>query len=486
MSVFDAAGDNGAFYGVTYPAASPEVVGVGGTSLSITQTGQSSGETGWVYGGGGYSQAFALPTYQQGDGFSGNVNDQRTNPDVAADADPNTGVAIYDPYDFGTATPWAEIGGTSLATPLWAGMAAVADQGRVAGGGTPLGSTAMLTDLYQLDQLDPGDFHDVTQGYNGYNAGPGYDLVTGLGTPKANLLIPDLVALGLARNSSIATEPPPTVVTSATFGIIATATDAFGVIDPDYDGTATLTLATGPSGATFKTVTAPVIDGKAVFSNLSLTKKGGGYTFKVAMTGLTSTVTSPVAVIAPQAGTGYFYPLPVSNSLGADVAAADTDTFATNVITLSVSSIPYSVTGGQVVIDNGSNLRSKTFTIVGQGESTSVINAESTGRVFEVVGTSAISVVVQSLSIVGGRAVDGGILGGGVALGGGLLIDGGNVALSNVALMNNAASGAVGAGGAVGRSATAGHPHGAGPAATAAPEATRGAAASTWPRATSL
>ena len=357
VSVFDAAGDNGAFYGVTYPSASPEVVAVGGTSLSFTQTGQWSGETGWVDSGGGYSYAFALPAYQQGDGFSGNVNDQRTNPDVAADADPNTGVAIYDPYDFGTATPWAEIGGTSLATPLWAGMAAVADQGRVAAGGTPLGSTAMLTDLYDLDKLDPGDFHDVTQGNNGYIASPGYDLVTGLGTPKANLLIPDLVALGLARKSNIATEPPPTVVTGATFGIIATATDAFGVIDPDYDGTATLTLATGPSGATFKTVTAPVIDGQAVFSNLSLTKKGSGYTFKVAMTGLTSTVTSPVAVIAPQAGTGYFYPLPVSNGLGADVAAADTDSFASNVITLSVSSIPYSVTGGQLVIDNGSNLQ---------------------------------------------------------------------------------------------------------------------------------
>ena len=186
-----------------------------------------------------------------------------------------------------------QVGGTSLATPLWAGMAAVADQGRVAAGGTALGSTAMLTDLYQLDQFDPGDFHDVTQGYNGYAAGPGYDLVTGLGSPKANLLIPDLVALGLARNSSIVTQPPPTVVTSATFGIVATATDAFGTIDPDYNGTATLTLATGPSGATFTTVTAPVIDGQAVFSNLSLTKKGSGYTFSVAMTGLTSTVTEP-------------------------------------------------------------------------------------------------------------------------------------------------------------------------------------------------
>ena len=137
-------------------------------------------------GGGGYSQVFTIPSYQQNDGFSGN-NGMRTNPDVAADADPDTGVAIYDPYDFGTATPWVQVGGTSVATPLWAGMAAIADQGRVLGGGQPLGATPMLTDLYNLDKLAPADFHDITQGNNGYPAGPGYDLVTGLGTPKANL-----------------------------------------------------------------------------------------------------------------------------------------------------------------------------------------------------------------------------------------------------------------------------------------------------------
>ena len=150
-----------------------------------------------------------------------------------------------------------QVGGTSLATPLWAGMAAIADQGRVLAGGKPLGSTAMLTDLYDLAKLAPGDFHDITQGNNGYSAGPGYDLVTGLGTPKANLLIPDLAALGLASKATIATQPPPSVVAGASFGIIASATDSFGVTDLGYNGTATLTLASGPSGATFTPVTVP-------------------------------------------------------------------------------------------------------------------------------------------------------------------------------------------------------------------------------------
>ena len=459
--MFAATGDDSAIYGVTYPSASPEVVGVGGTTLDLTPGGEWSNELGWSLGGGGYSQAFALPAFQQADGFAGNASDQRTTPDIAADADPNTGVAVFDPYDFGTATPWAEVGGTSLATPLWAGMAAIADQGRVVVGGKALGSTAMLADLYDLDNLTPGDFHDVTQGNNGYAAGPGYDLVTGIGTPKANLLIPSLAAFGAASQSSIATEPPPSVVTGATFGIVASATDSLGVIDLGYDGTATLSLASGPNGASFTPVTVPVTDGMAIFTNLSLgNKKGSGYTFRVSMTSLAASLTTPVAVVAPQAGTGYFYPIPLSNSLGSSVAAADSNSLANEIITLSVSSIPYSVTGGQLLIENGSALKSKSITIVGQGESSSVVSALSTSRVFEIVGTSSLSVSVRSLTISGGRATDGGILGGGTATGGGLLIDGGNVALSSVAVSGNAASGAAGAGGAAGNSATAAHPTG--------------------------
>ena len=106
------------------------------------------------------------------------------------------------------------------------------------------------------------------------------------------------------------------------------------------------------------------------------------------MTGLASASTNPVTVTSAKSGTGYYYPLPVSSSLGTDVAAADSNRLASNIITLSISSIPYAVTDGQLVIDNSSSLESKSFTIVGQGESSSVINAEATSRVFEIVGTS--------------------------------------------------------------------------------------------------
>ena len=144
VALFASSGDSGTGYGVIYPSASPEVVSVGGTSLYLNSNNTYNSETAWgfpgdpYYGsGGGYSQAFSIPTYQQGDGFAGN-NGQRTNPDVAADADPDTGVAVYDPFDFGSSTPWVQIGGTSLSSPLWAGMASIIDEGRTLAGGQSL------------------------------------------------------------------------------------------------------------------------------------------------------------------------------------------------------------------------------------------------------------------------------------------------------------------------------------------------------------
>ena len=92
--------------------------------------------------------------------------------------------------------PWGEYGGTSIGSPMWAGLIAIADQARAAKGETTLdGPTQLLPALYQISQTDPHAFQDITQGNNGYSAGPGYDLVTGLGTPNAQNLIPDLVKI---------------------------------------------------------------------------------------------------------------------------------------------------------------------------------------------------------------------------------------------------------------------------------------------------
>jgi hypothetical protein len=190
------AGDAGA--PASYPAASPNVLAVGGTALSLGAGGSRAGETAWSDGGGGPSSYEAQPAYQWGVAPSGTAT--RTTPDVAYDADPNTGFAIYDSYNFSSYAPWAVYGGTSAGAPQWAALVAIADQGRaLAGRGSLDGPGQTLPALYQLPA---GDFHDVTGGTStgtpNYSAGPGYDFVTGRGTPIADLVVAGLVNFGVA------------------------------------------------------------------------------------------------------------------------------------------------------------------------------------------------------------------------------------------------------------------------------------------------
>jgi hypothetical protein len=463
-----ASGDNGAIAttpgggasggGPIYPSTSPNVVAVGGTSLYLNSAEAWSTETGWSYGsdayagqiasGGGISAVELKPAYQQGVQQS---NKYRTTPDIAADADPTTGIALFDPYDFGAETPFAVYGGTSLATPLWAGMVAIANQGRALNGAPPLtGYSQTLPALYNLPATD---YHQITVGYNGFNAGPGYNLVTGLGSPKANLLIPQLAAYGLAKQAAVTTEPPASVVAGGSFGLVVSAQDANGNTDLAYNGTATLSLKNPPAGVQFTPMSVPVVNGQAVFSGLVLSKAGTGYVFQVTIPGLASktVTTSAVAVTAPTPGVGVFYPLPFESSLQAAINAAETDHLASNVIALAVSTAPYAVTGGPILIQPSGS--AQTLTIVGQGQSSTIISAEQSGRLFEIGGPgSSPSIVFQNLTIEGGVATDSGGLGlpGAPAVGGAMVIDGGSVSLTNVAVLNNEAGGAHGVNGVPG------------------------------------
>jgi subtilisin-like proprotein convertase family protein len=193
VTFFASTGDDGQPGG--YPAYSPNVVGVGGTSLFLNGNNYSS-ESGWNGSGGGISLYESKPAYQSAVTQSAT---KRTSPDVSMVADPATGVAVYDSWDFSAANGWFNVGGTSLATPLWAGLMAVTDQLRAANGlGTMDGASQTLPRLYQLPA---SDFHDVTSGSNGFAAGPGYDLVTGRGSPVADLLIPALASVGNASGT---------------------------------------------------------------------------------------------------------------------------------------------------------------------------------------------------------------------------------------------------------------------------------------------
>jgi len=185
-----ASGDAG--HSVGYPAASPYVVGVGGTSLTVNSTtGAWVSETAWSDSSGGLSAFETEPSYQSGVQTSG----MRGVPDVAYDGDPNTGVPAYSSWACADCyTGWGQWGGTSIGTPQWGALFAIADSERNAASKARL--TLPQTDLYPLAE---GDYHDIVSDTNGScgvlcSAHTGYDLVTGLGSPKANLLIPALVA----------------------------------------------------------------------------------------------------------------------------------------------------------------------------------------------------------------------------------------------------------------------------------------------------
>ncbi|MGC1380861.1 MAG: S8 family serine peptidase [Candidatus Baltobacteraceae bacterium] len=163
------AGGGDAGYKVGEPAGYPSVIAVGGTTLLQAKGSRGWSETAWGGTGSGCEDRLAKPSWQKDKGCKG-----RTMDDVAAVADPSTGVAVYDSYPSGG---WFEVGGTSVATPVIAGVYALA------------GNEGSL-DAGQSLYTGSASLWDVTSGSNGTckhkylcNAGPGYDGPTGNGTP---------------------------------------------------------------------------------------------------------------------------------------------------------------------------------------------------------------------------------------------------------------------------------------------------------------
>lgn len=191
ITVLAASGDDGASDGdandtptVDFPAASPYIIGCGGTKLVISGNAISS-EQAWNElsenegaTGGGVSEIFALPSYQQGAGVPKAPNGfiGRGVPDVAANADPETG------YNVVVDGKPSVIGGTSAVAPLWAGLLALINQS--------LGTNVGYINPLLYSRKAEAAFHDITAGNNGdYSAGPGWDACTGLGSPDGTALL---------------------------------------------------------------------------------------------------------------------------------------------------------------------------------------------------------------------------------------------------------------------------------------------------------
>ncbi len=171
VSFFVSSGDSG--LPAQYPSASPKVISVGGTTLHFDSSGGFSSETGWSGSGGGCS-AYETATSAQsgfspsdGHGYAQvNCGGKRATPDVSLDADPASGVSVYDTTRYQGQSGWFKVGGTSASSPMWAGRSAVA--------GAIVDSTYVYGNSI--------NYRDITIGNNGANALPGYDLVTGRGS----------------------------------------------------------------------------------------------------------------------------------------------------------------------------------------------------------------------------------------------------------------------------------------------------------------
>ena len=155
------------------------MVGVGGTTLNLNSDGTFASETAWSGSGGGVSAYELEPSYQQTYGVQG-TGGHRGVPDVSYNGDPNTGVLVYDSTPYNGGTGWWIVGGTSAGAPQWAAIQA-------------LGRSASNANFY-VDAKSvsyPSYLRDITSGSNGlYSAGPGYDLVTGLGSPLTTNFAP--------------------------------------------------------------------------------------------------------------------------------------------------------------------------------------------------------------------------------------------------------------------------------------------------------
>jgi subtilase family serine protease len=290
-----ASGDGGSQGTPLYPSVSPNVLAVGGTRLGLNSSGNYGWETGWSGSGGGIS------LYESRPGFQKNIVTQsgtgRAVPDVAYNASTLSPYAVYDSWSY---SGWLTAAGTSAGAPQWAALLAIADQGRALNGQSSLdGATQTLPALYQLPS---SDFHDIYSGSNGaYSASPGYDLVTGRGSPVADKIVSGLVSYG--TNISTASAPWLVSPASASPSVVTSKTTRLSVLGGDDSGAASLTYTwsalSGPASAPLPTYS---INGTNSAQKTQATfYKAGTYVLRATIEDSTGkTISSDVSVTVAQ------------------------------------------------------------------------------------------------------------------------------------------------------------------------------------------
>ncbi len=306
-SFYTASGDSG--HGVIWPAASPYVVSVGGTTLATDSSGNWVSESAWSGSGGGTSAYEPKPSYQNN--FNSNPN--RAVPDVAYDGDPNTGFYVYDSVPINGNSGWWIVGGTSAGTPQWAAISAIANSQNANLTSASFGTNSALYNAASGAQSSPqtnpylANYHDITTGNDGScgsicNAIVGYDEVTGLGTPQSNNII-SFIAPNTNPDFTISSSPSSVTINPGTSGS-STVTVSFL---NTFSNTVNLAV-TSPSALT-SSLSVPSVSTSGATATLSITaasNAGGAYSVTVTGTSgtlnhsTTITVTVPTVPSAPQ------------------------------------------------------------------------------------------------------------------------------------------------------------------------------------------
>ena len=300
MTYLAATGDSGA--AVSWPSVSPNVVAVGGTTLTYSGTGTRS-EITWSGTGGGTSAYTATPSYQTNAVPGMGTVAGRTVADVAFNADPSTGQYVATQTPGSATVTWISAGGTSLSTPQWAGLVAVVNAQRARAAKAVLGTPHTV--LYGSIATVPGTyasaFADITKGSHGTcgtcAAGIGYDRPTGLGTPN--------VAGLLTALTGTSTATPPVVASASISGKVGTALSFQTTVTASNP--VTYALSGAPSGMTISSTglvswAAPVAGSYAVkvTATDTQTKLSGSGTYTVAIVAVVAT--APVVKAATVSG----------------------------------------------------------------------------------------------------------------------------------------------------------------------------------------
>ncbi len=354
QNFFAASGDSSTWSSrnEAWPADDANVVSVGGTDLTTSSAGGPwASETAWVDSGGGISpDGIAIPAWQAQAGVINSSNrgstTLRNGPDVSA----NANFTFYVCADQ-TACTANSYGGTSFATPMWAGFIALVNQQLVANGQPAIGFLNPTIYNQNVTSAYSTDFHDITSGTSGsYSAVTGYDLVTGWGSPKP-ALITALAGTANTPGFTVSASPGSVSILQGNSGNSTISTSVFG----GFNSSIGLTVSGAPSGVTATlnptSIAAPGSGSSTLSIGVGSTVATGTYTLTVSATGggITNTTNVSLTVTAPNSGSFTISVSPTSGYLyrgqsGYAVVSTGISGGFNSSIALSATGVPNRVT----------------------------------------------------------------------------------------------------------------------------------------------